>query len=153
MASDVPVLVCIAGALYGQRITVPEGGLQIGRADDNHVVVEDEGVSRFHARLLYDNGSLWLQDAGSRNGLFVNGVRVTGHQALKVGDELTVALHTFAIRWADDTASADDLTAASDRGAAARDSGASAGPSADGAGDPAAADADGRRRRWFWPFN
>ncbi len=149
MASDVPVLVCTAGALAGQRITVPEGGLDIGRAEGNHVVIEDEGVSRFHARLLYDNGSLWMQDAGSRNGVFVNGVRVTGHQALKVGDELTVALHTFKIRWADETGvpspgrsssgSGDSVDPARGDGAARRDP-----------NDPS--DADARRRRWFWPF-
>ena len=99
--ADVPVLVCTGGTLKGARIEVPEGGLDIGRAEENQVVLPDDGVSRFHARLLYDNGSLWLQDAGSRNGVFVNGVRVTGHQALRVGDEIKIADHTFTLQWAE----------------------------------------------------
>lgn len=100
--ADVPVLLCTAGAIQGERITVPEGGLSIGRADENTIVLrDDDGVSRFHARLLYDNGSLWLQDAGSRNGVFVNDVRVTGHQALRVGDEIRVGGHVFVLRWDD----------------------------------------------------
>lgn len=139
MASEVPVLACTVGALAGQVIRVPEGGLDIGRAPENHVVIEEEGVSRFHARLLYDNGSLWLQDAGSRNGLFVNGQRVTGHQALKVGDELTIAQHTFQVRW-------ERPQPASSSGDSSKDTVEPA-PSA---GDAAA---DGvPRKRWFWPF-
>lgn len=97
--ADIPVLVCTEGAIKGQRIQVPEGGLKIGRAEENDVVLKDDGISRFHARLLLDNGSLWLQDAGSRNGVFVNGVRVTGHQALRVDDTIKVGSHEFNVRW------------------------------------------------------
>lgn len=128
--ADVPVLVCTAGELAGQRIPVPEGGIGIGRSPENAVVIHDEGVSRYHARLLFDNGSLWLQDAGSRNGVFVNGVRVTGHKALKVGDSITIAQHTFELRWQDEAAEPPRPT-------------------------PAAPDSAGEgtsRRRWFWPF-
>ena len=129
--ADVPVLVCTAGDLAGSRLRVPEGGLGIGRSDENAVVIQDEGVSRYHARLLYDNGSLWLQDAGSRNGVFVNGVRVTGHKALKVGDSITIAQHTFELKWEDDLESGDPP--------AQREG------SEDGTDRP--------RRRWFWPFS
>jgi len=128
---DVPVLVCTAGELAGLRVSVPEGGLGIGRSTDNVVVVHDEGVSRYHARLLFDNGSLWLQDAGSRNGVFVNGVRVTGHKALKVGDTITLAQHVFELRWHDEA----------------------------GAGHPPhfppppAEESPAPRRAWFWPFS
>lgn len=122
--ADIPVLVCTGGALAGERIEVPEGGLKIGRADDNDIVIHDDGVSRFHATLLYDNGQLWLQDSGSRNGVFVNGVRVTGHRALKVGDVIAISDHTFAVRWADD------------------------------AGDDGGAKGDEEgKKRWFWPFS
>jgi pSer/pThr/pTyr-binding forkhead associated (FHA) protein len=129
--ADVPILVCTRGTLKGQRFRVPEGGLDVGRADENGLVVKDDGVSRFHARLLYNNGSLWLQDAGSRNGVFVNGRRVTGHQALKVGDEITIAESAFAVRWNE-----------SDE----EDTGAREKP-AEGSEEQRPA-----RRRWFWPF-
>jgi len=98
--NDVPVLVCTEGTLNGTTVAVPEGGLTFGRASENDVVLsEDDGVSRSHARMLYDNGSLWLQDAGSRNGVFVNDVRVTGHQALRVGDVIRIGGHRFELRW------------------------------------------------------
>lgn len=97
--ADRPVLVCTAGPLQGQVIAVEEGGLEIGRSPENDVVIDDDGVSRFHARLLYDNGSLWLRDAGSRNGLFVNDQRVADHRALKVGDVVRIATTAFEVRW------------------------------------------------------
>lgn len=137
---DVPVLVCTAGELAGLRVAVPEGGLGIGRSADNAVVVQDEGVSRYHARLLLDNGSLWLQDAGSRNGVFVNGVRVTGHRALKVGDTVTIARHVFELRWHDEVGAGHPPAAR---------------PSAGSATDDTEADSEEPtpRRAWFWPFS
>ena len=125
---DVPVLVCTGGSLSGTRIEVPEGGLTLGRSEENDVVLKDDGVSRFHARLLYDNGSLWVQDAGSRNGVFVNGSRVTGHQALRVGDEIKIADCAFSLKWHD----SDD------------DTGVRSSP------HPAAEPGD--KKRWWWPF-
>jgi len=140
--ADIPVLHCTAGAIAGQRIVVPDGGLDLGRSPDNNVVIEDDGVSRFHARLLYDNGALWLQDAGSRNGIFVNDQRLTGHRALKVGDEIRIAAHTFKVAW-------DDGPDASG-GQPEPDSP----PDGAGLGGDATTDADTPpKRRWFWPFD
>lgn len=136
--ADVPVLVCTSGKLSGKRIVVPEGGLGLGRSPENAVVVQDQGVSRYHARLLYENGSLWLQDAGSRNGVFVNGVRVTGHKALKVGDSVTIAEHSFELRWLDeDTARSVSVDSV---------------PAPAPAEEPEPSTPAGRRR-WFWPFS
>lgn len=140
--ADIPVLVCTAGALAGQRFVIPDGGIGIGRAEDNAVVVIDEGVSRYHARLLFDNGSLWLQDAGSRNGVFVNDVRISGHKALKVGDQLTIALHSFELRWLDEK----QATAETGSPAPNRSRDAAGGQSDD-------ADGTKPKRSWFWPFS
>lgn len=150
--ADVPVLVCTSGKLSGKRIVVPEGGLGLGRSPENAVVVQDQGVSRYHARLLYENGSLWLQDAGSRNGVFVNGVRVTGHKALKVGDSVTIAEHSFELRWqdADATIAARDAAREATRLAEGE---AAAGARDAGAEDEPESTTPTGRRRWFWPFS
>jgi pSer/pThr/pTyr-binding forkhead associated (FHA) protein len=82
---------------------VQNDGLDIGRADENHVVLNDDpAVSRFHARLLYDNGSLWLRDAGSRNGIFVNDKRLGDHRDLRVGDTIRIGQSVFEVRWQGD---------------------------------------------------
>lgn len=44
-------------------------GLTIGRSSDNDVVVEHESISRVHARLLFENGQVFLQDS-SVNGTY-----------------------------------------------------------------------------------
>lgn len=148
--ADVPVLVCTAGELAGQRIPVPEGGIGIGRSPENALVVRDEGVSRYHARLLLENGSLWLQDAGSRNGVFVNGVRVTGHKALKVGDSITIAQHTFELRWQDDLAAQDAKTKTGSGPKGLEDVQTVPDPASGRRGTEEGAPA---RRRWYWPFS
>jgi pSer/pThr/pTyr-binding forkhead associated (FHA) protein len=137
--ADVPVLVCTTGELAGRRILVPEGGIHIGRSPDNALVITDEGVSRYHGRLVFENGSLWLQDAGSRNGMFVNGSRITGHKALQVGDAITIAEHTFELRWQDE----DEIVRQTAEPATSYGRVDLGSPTV----DPAP------RRRWFWPFS
>lgn len=127
--ADVPVLVCTAGSLQGRVVHVPEGGLTLGRAEDNDIVIIDDGVSRYHARMLYDGGSLWLRDNGSRNGIFVNGQRVTDHRALKVGDVIAISSHTFAVRW--DSETDQDLDGDTEEGLVPEPE---------------------NRKPWYWPF-
>ncbi len=46
----------------------------IGREDDNAVRLNDERVSRFHAKIQSDGDQLILTDLDSTNGTFINGV-------------------------------------------------------------------------------
>ncbi|MEW6731926.1 MAG: FHA domain-containing protein [Acidobacteriota bacterium] len=63
--------------------------ISIGRARDNSVVLNDESVSKFHARLILDEqGRLLLVDCGSTNGTFLNGLIVSQHTEVKSGDRL-----------------------------------------------------------------
>lgn len=61
-----------------RRIIRPGGRLTIGRNPDNDLVVPDESVSRYHARLEWQARTRvpQLVDLGSLNGTFVGGVRV-----------------------------------------------------------------------------
>ncbi|WP_394851044.1 sigma 54-interacting transcriptional regulator [Pendulispora rubella] len=45
----------------------------IGRARDAQIVANDAEVSRHHAKLMFANGALTVEDLGSRNGTLVNG--------------------------------------------------------------------------------
>lgn len=85
------------GLHAGHQFIITPEGLRIGREAGNEVHIDDAGVSRQHARVLLHNGSVWVQDAGSRNGIFVNGDRVPDHKQLKVGDKLTVGSHAFEV--------------------------------------------------------
>ena len=46
--------------------------ISVGRTKNNDVVVGDVSLSKFHAFFRESEGKVFLQDAGSRNGTFVN---------------------------------------------------------------------------------
>src|SRR6185312_10892245 len=49
---------------------------RIGSHSTNDLVLRDPAVSRFHCKLIFDEGVWRLQDGGSRNGTELDGVRV-----------------------------------------------------------------------------
>ena len=50
----------------------------LGSSPDSAVVVHHRTVSRVHAELSIRDDGLWVRDLDSRNGTYVNGVRITG---------------------------------------------------------------------------
>ncbi|MEN8260995.1 MAG: FHA domain-containing protein [Pseudomonadota bacterium] len=66
----------------------------VGRAVDNDVVIDNPGVSAYHAKIFDDDGRYMIEDSASKNGVFVNGKRV-GHQPLNYGDTITIFKHTL----------------------------------------------------------
>lgn len=72
--------------------------IRIGKAGDNDFVVNDPHVSRYHARLLHEEEGSWLlEDTGSTNGTFVNGVRivkkrVVPRDVIQLGDNCVLSL-------------------------------------------------------------
>ncbi len=59
----------------------------VGRAPPADLVVEDMTISRQHARFLYREGRVEVEDLGSRNGTLVRGMRVS-HAQLRSGDDV-----------------------------------------------------------------
>jgi pSer/pThr/pTyr-binding forkhead associated (FHA) protein len=76
--------------------------LRIGRLADNDVVIDNLGVSRFHARLHRGENAILLEDAGSENGCLVNGERVAQRRAVAPGDRIEIGKHEIVLRRADD---------------------------------------------------
>jgi hypothetical protein len=136
----VPVLVGVEGGLVGQRFVVTAMGLRLGREAGNEVCIDDTGVSRQHARVIVHNTAVWVQDAGSRNGVFVNGERVADHRTLKPGDRVSVGAHFFELQYV--------AAGAAAAAPAARPAGSA--PVTRASASPAPASA---ARRWrVWPF-
>jgi DNA-binding winged helix-turn-helix (wHTH) protein len=71
----------------------------IGRGEDATVRIDSAGVSRCHARIRVAGGEATLEDAGSKNGTYLNGVRVTAPAPLANGNEIRIGsvVLTFAI--------------------------------------------------------
>lgn len=66
----------------GNRTTVhiTTSPFRIGRQPDSHVIIRDSRASRNHARIVFDNGEYFLEDAESRHGTLVNGQPAIRHR-------------------------------------------------------------------------
>ncbi len=73
-----------------------EDTLHIGRSVENAVRIDDEKVSRRHARLRKDSEGWRIEDLGSTNGIRVNGVAVVSAR-LKDGDRIQIGNEEMAL--------------------------------------------------------
>jgi adenylate cyclase len=87
----------ISVVINGERRTLPltNKGLRIGRALDNDIVLNHAIVSRHHAQVELRGRDAWVTDLNSRNGIFVNRLRVKEEQ-LGDGDVLQVGPFEFS---------------------------------------------------------
>lgn len=84
-----------------------EGVVLIGRADSNDVSIQHTSISKLHARLRdFDEDGFTVEDAGSRNGTFVNQVRVDAPTRVRCGDVLCFGRRAFRVRRTDRLTSA-----------------------------------------------
>lgn len=86
-----PSLVFLAGPIAGRRYKLADGEYVIGRRSDCQIFVPDMRVSRQHARLWKEGDGWTLEDLGSNNGTFVNGVKVQQSTVLRHDDEIMIA--------------------------------------------------------------
>ncbi|WP_044253017.1 sigma-54-dependent Fis family transcriptional regulator [Rhodopirellula sp. SWK7] len=80
----------------------PPSEVILGRSSENQVVLRSGRASRRHARLACDETSWYIEDLGSRNGVFVNDARIEQPTRLGEGDRLQVA--GFEMRFTHDLA-------------------------------------------------
>jgi hypothetical protein len=66
------------------------GSFLIGRLPECDICVNDELVSRMHARVSVQDGHVLVEDLHSTNGVFVNRRRIQQHVAARDGDRLLV---------------------------------------------------------------
>ncbi len=87
------ILAALGGVLERQQWPVQKP-LLLGRAPECDVFVPVQQVSRRHARVWPQEGALWVEDLGSKNGTFLNGEPLQPHQPqrMKEGDILALAL-------------------------------------------------------------
>lgn len=69
-------LICISGRSIGQMFLLVRNELTIGRAPECDVFLDDEGVSRHHAKVVRREGHWLVVDVGSTNGTFHEGERI-----------------------------------------------------------------------------
>jgi hypothetical protein len=89
----------ISGVAPGSTLVV-EDELVIGRhATGAGRLSEDEEISRQHARISREaTGNYAIEDLGSSNGTFVNGLRIQSPRVLAVGDSIETGATTLVVR-------------------------------------------------------
>ncbi len=65
-----------------------EKTFSIGRAQSNHLSIDDASVANVHAHIHNRGGTFLLKDAGSEFGTFVNGIRIT-QRNIDYGDKIS----------------------------------------------------------------
>jgi diguanylate cyclase (GGDEF)-like protein len=83
-------VVVLYGPELGKRATVGRAAFQIGRSSKNELPIDQESVSRHHARITSSARAHYIEDLGSTNGTFVNDERVTEKRPLRDGDQIKV---------------------------------------------------------------
>jgi len=73
-----------------QIITIDKLPFKIGRALENHLVIQDPTISRFHAEIQYKDGRYYLFDNQSTGGSWVND-QPAGKVVLQSGDSIILS--------------------------------------------------------------
>jgi class 3 adenylate cyclase len=71
----------------------------LGRKEDNNVVLDSPRVSRHHARITWDGIRYVVEDLGSKNGTYVNGVPVHEPCPIADGDSLLLGDQMFTFQF------------------------------------------------------
>ena len=73
------------------EFVLDSSGISIGRGGPNEVRLDgDDFASAQHARVEPRRDGVWIEDVGSTNGTFVNGVRLSRARKLAAGDLVRV---------------------------------------------------------------
>ena len=84
------------GLLNGEQIELVGKELSIGRETDNNIVIETDGLSRYHAKLVKQADGNWLlKDLGSTNGCRVNKKLIENERLLQEGDIVALGDQIF----------------------------------------------------------
>jgi FHA domain len=73
------------------EFVLDSAGISIGRGGPNQVRLDgDDFASAQHARVEPRRDGVWIEDVGSTNGTFVNGIRLSRPRKLALGDLVRV---------------------------------------------------------------
>lgn len=84
----------------GKTTVVPliRDELTIGRKEGNTIRLTERNVSRRHARLSRQNGSITIEDLNSYNGIRVNGTRIQGACTINEADRVQIGDYLIEVK-------------------------------------------------------
>ena len=87
-----PKVYIMNGPDKGLMYEVNKSSIHIGRAPENDVQIKDKSVSRVHVKILKRGNKYFITDLESRNGTFIDGVRIGSRIEYEVKEGMPVAI-------------------------------------------------------------
>jgi diguanylate cyclase (GGDEF)-like protein len=88
------VLQVLAGPQVGAIYLLDDNRCELGRGPSCTVHLFDQGISRAHAAIVRKPDGYYLEDLGSRNGTYCQGMRLSALHRLKDGDRIGIGAQT-----------------------------------------------------------
>lgn len=79
-----------------KEVPLNQDVITIGRKADNDIVIDNQAVSGYHARIKKEGRSFFIEDANSLNGTYLNGQKMSKGE-LHNGDIVLIGVHTLDI--------------------------------------------------------
>jgi serine/threonine protein kinase len=92
-----------AGQEFLAKYAIEHGEYLIGRDESCHIPIDADRISRHHARLTFGAYELVIEDLGSSNGLFIDGVQVQLPTRLRPDQEVQIGSARLFVRLDDAT--------------------------------------------------
>ena len=79
------------------EVTLGQTAITVGRDSGNDIQIDNPAVSGIHARLWLEDNVVYIEDAGSTNGIYVNEEKIS-KVALSENDEVLIGKHLLVIQ-------------------------------------------------------
>jgi pSer/pThr/pTyr-binding forkhead associated (FHA) protein len=88
----------VDGANSGEKVSLDEAPLVIGRGSDVAIRLDDDYVSTRHARIASSGEEWFVEDLGSTNGTYVGQHRLTQPTTISVGTQIRIGKSILELR-------------------------------------------------------
>ncbi len=88
----------VEGANEGERVSLDEAPILIGRGSDAAIRLDDDYVSTRHARIASSGDQWFVEDLGSTNGTYIGSHRLTQPTTLQLGSKVRIGKTTLELR-------------------------------------------------------
>ena len=88
----------VEGANAGEKISLDQAPLLIGRGSDAAIRLDDDYVSTRHARIASSGDQWFVEDLGSTNGTYIGSQRLSQPAVLQLGSQVRIGKTTLELR-------------------------------------------------------
>lgn len=79
-----------------KEIPLDQDVITIGRKEGNSIIIDNQAVSGRHAQIAKEGDSIFVEDANSLNGTYVNGQKISKCELFN-GDVILIGVHTLEV--------------------------------------------------------